>query len=467
MVFAVSCSKKPAATAAGGAASSGAKTAAAAPAKKGPQIKDISASQTNIPKKDGKILVRYWYPWGGDSEKWDKTRMANFDQDNPGYIIDSTYVPEGAGVRNGKLLAAINAGDVPDVCVSDAPTQTYSLACQGAFEPIDAALKAVGFDPKRAAPGLLPYMKWKGVSYIYPQNTDVVLLFYRTDFFKAAGLNPDNPPKSIDELDADAAKLTVKDAKGNTTRYGFIPWLDAGQDPSTWTFQFGADVYDEATDKITIATPQCAKVYEWERGYAKRGDPARMKSFTSSLGAAFSPNHAFMVGKVAMTVIGNWFCNALRIHDPKLKYGDNGYKVAPMPTLTPDIYGSCAFAGNLFFSPMGAKNILGGVKFMDYCQQAKEVEDNNKYWRSLGIYKDQIEQLSLYKAKDPALQVCIAVTFNPHSSAWALSPVTSQLDDQLRSFSDKAIYSDVDIPSGLKQIQDQLQPTVDKIVNGQ
>ncbi|MDR2808444.1 MAG: extracellular solute-binding protein, partial [Spirochaetaceae bacterium] len=349
-----------------------------------------------------KTTVQYWYPWGGDSETWDKWRMREFEKDQDQYIIESTYVPEGAGVRNGKLMAAINSGDVPDIVVSDAPTQSYALATQGAFEAIDDALRQIGFDESRANQGLLPYMKWKGVTYIYPQNTDITLLFYRTDFFEEANLDPTQPPKTIEELDQYALQLTKMAANGrDVDRYGFIPWLDAGADPSTWTFQFRADVYDEANDKVTLANPAVARVYEWQRAYAQQADPERMRSFTSSLGAAFSPDHAFMQGKVAMTAIGNWFCEALKQHAPDIKYA-----VAPLPTADPEIYGSCALAGNVFFVPKGAKQIVGGVTFADYCQSAKIVEDNNRVWRSLGIYKDSIEGLSLYKDGDPILETC-------------------------------------------------------------
>jgi multiple sugar transport system substrate-binding protein len=384
--------------------------------------------------------------------------MGEFEKDQDKYSISSTYVPEGGGVRNGKLMAAINSGDVPDLVVSDAPTQSYGLATQGAFEPIDAALKEIGFDPSRANQGLLPYMQWKGVTYIYPQNTDVTLLFYRTDFFEEVGLDPTKPPQTIAELDEYAKKLTITSGR-DTVRYGFIPWLDAGADPSTWTWQFSADVYDEANNKVTLANPAVAQVYEWQRSYAQAADPERMRSFTSALGAAFSPDHAFMQGKVAMTAMGNWFCNALKIHAPQVQYS-----VAPLPTSTLAAYGGSALAGNVFFSPKGAKQIVGAMTFADYCQSAKIVEDNNRQWRSLGIYMDGIEGLSLYKENDSYLKTCIDVTFSKNSGPWALSPVTAELDDKLRSFTDVAIYSNTDIMGGLRDMETSLQAEVDKTI---
>jgi sn-glycerol 3-phosphate transport system substrate-binding protein len=46
-------------------------------------------------------------------------------------------------------------------------------------------------------------------------------LYYNKDAFKAAGLDPNKPPKTFDELLTDAKALTKKDASGNVTQYGF------------------------------------------------------------------------------------------------------------------------------------------------------------------------------------------------------------------------------------------------------
>lgn len=403
-----------------------------------------------------KTVLKYWYPWGGDSEKWDKWRMSEFEKAYPDIEIQSTYVPPHAGVDNGKLMAAVQSGNVPDLVVTDSMSQAYSLATQGACAPLDDALKAVGFDASKVNQAELPLMKWKGTTYLYPQNTDTTLLFYRTDYFQQAGLDINHPPKTIAELDADAQKLTQKDASGKVTRYGFIPWLDAGNNPSTWSWQFGASVYDTANNKITIANSKMAAVYEWERTYSQKYGAENMKSFTSSLGAAFSPNHAFMTGKVAMTVIGNWFCNAMKLYAPNIKY-----KVAPIPAISIDRYGGCALAGNVFFCPKGAKEVKAALQYCQFCQSSKMVDANNKSWRSLGIYKDSIPGLTLYKENDPYLKVCIDVTFNKNSGQWGLCPIGTELTDKLTAMSDKAVYTNSNIMGALSDLQTSLQTDLD------
>lgn len=407
---------------------------------------------------DAKQLLKFWYPFGGDSEKWEQWVIAEFMKDNPQYTVESTYVPEAAGIRNGKLMAAINSGDVPDLIESDALAETYALAAQGAFEPLDQAFKEVGIDVSKINPAVIPLMKYNGATYIFPHNTDTILLFYRTDLFEEAGLDPAKPPKTIAELDEYAKKLTVSSGR-DVTRYGFIPWLDAGADAPTWYRQFAASVYDTSTDTVTLAKPEVARVFEWQRSYAQQHDPERMRAFTSSLGAAFSPDHAFMQGKVAMTVIGNWFCNALRIYAPDIKFN-----VAPIPAIDLDHYGGCTLTGNNYAVPKGAKNINGAVAFANYTQQSKILEDNNRQWRSLGVYEGAYEGLSLYEAKDPYLEVCIDVTFNKNSGPWVLSPITNQLNDRLTTFRDEAIYTNNNIMNGLRDIETSLQSELNRVL---
>ena len=55
-----------------------------------------------------------------------------------------------------------------------------------------------------------------------PFNSSTPLLYYNKTAFAAAGPGPrSTPPKNFDEIMAMSEKLTVKDANGKVTRYGF------------------------------------------------------------------------------------------------------------------------------------------------------------------------------------------------------------------------------------------------------
>jgi multiple sugar transport system substrate-binding protein len=166
-----------------------------------------------------------------------------------------------------------------------------------------------------------------------------------------------------------------------------------------------------------------------------------------------------MTGKVAMTISRQSFINAIRIYAP-----DTQYDIAPIPAVDLDHYGGSTLAGNIFFVPKGAKNVTGGVAFAVSAQEPKYLDDNNKEWYAVGIFKDIIPSYTLYKEQDPKFQKIVDIMYNKNSGQWVLSPVTARLDDSLNTFRDVAIYTNNDIMSGLGEIETTLQSEVSRLV---
>lgn len=406
----------------------------------------------------GKVqVIKYWYPWGGDSEKWDKWRIAEFEKDNPGYKVEATYVPEDGGIANGKLMAAIAGRNPPDLVVTHDYASVYAFATKGAFLPLDSALKDAGFKLSKMNPVFQDVMRYKGKIYLFPQDSNVNLLYYNIDLFKAAGLDPVNPPKTINQLDACTEKLS-KIVDGKIERLGFIPWLDAGEEaPFLWAYMFGSNLYDTKTNKIDLASGKVASMLNWQKKYAQKYNPEKIKSFYSGFGGAFSPDHPFMTNKVAMTVNGNWFANALRIYAPKINYA-----VAPIPAPEGGRYGGSNLGTNVFMVPKGAKNIKAAAVFMMYAGKAKIMDDNIKQWRSVTIFPDDYKNFTLVKEKDKLFQMILEIASNKNSGHVALTSVGKQMGDDLKSIRDNVIYNNVDPAKLLADEEKKLQAQVDK-----
>ena len=133
---------------------------------------------------------------------------------------------------------------------------------------------------------------------------------------KSDGLDPENPPKTIEELDSWSDAMTVKAADGSYNRLGIVPWLDSGNEAFILPYLFGADPYDKTTGKVDLTSDKMLNYMAWIQGYAKKYDPEKINAFTSGLGQMFSPDHPFMTGKVGMTITGNWFSEALKEYAP-------------------------------------------------------------------------------------------------------------------------------------------------------
>lgn len=400
----------------------------------------------------------YWSAFTGDSKTWDQSRVDLFNKlyADQGIHCDVQFVPDGAGVNNGKLLSAIAGGTAPDLFISDNPTSVYSYAANGSLQPLDASLKKVGLDVDEFFPGCKDVVFYKNTAYLIPQDANVILLYYNPDIVESVGLDPDTPPTTLKELNIWADKMTVKNDKGSYDRFGLIPWLDSGNDAFVLPYLFGCNIYDTETGKLDLTSDNMVEYLEWVRSYAKKYDPEKIQSVTSGLGGMFTPDHAFMTGKVAMTITGNWFANALRIYAPEAKY-----RVCAVPVNTNGRANSTTFGVNVFGVPRGSKKADLATLFIKFCLSPEINEDNFSQWRSIPTNDAAFDKVSLTKKGDAMYLLEREIANSPENGIPALCSVSSELAVSFQSFRESVIYTDVNIRSGLQEMQDKFQAELD------
>ncbi|MBI2454759.1 MAG: carbohydrate ABC transporter substrate-binding protein [candidate division NC10 bacterium] len=152
----------------------------------------------------------FWTMWDQNPEfnKWYETRGKDFAK-KTGYEVEAVTIPY-QGYEAKYLAAFMGKSGAPDMFMG----MTHHWCGQYDFcdkMPADL-LKAWDQSlPKY----MLPVGMWKGARYGMPiEHGNFQMMYINVDLFKKAGLNPDRPPKSMDERLAAMKKLTVLDAKG-------------------------------------------------------------------------------------------------------------------------------------------------------------------------------------------------------------------------------------------------------------
>ncbi|NTV52195.1 MAG: sugar ABC transporter substrate-binding protein [Candidatus Firestonebacteria bacterium] len=150
---------------------------------------------------------------------WKET-ILRFEQENPGIKIkgvEREFLPQ-------DFVTAMAGGKGPDlmhVWIGMLPT----LARQNFVAPMDEYIQS--WDQKDYIPPIVwEPTKMGNKTYGIPRDTYFMVLFFRKDLFRRAGLDPERPPQTWAEL-ADAARRLTKPALG---QYGL------GLAPNTWTF---------------------------------------------------------------------------------------------------------------------------------------------------------------------------------------------------------------------------------------
>lgn len=152
--------------------------------------------------------IPFWHSMEGELGKEVDSLAQRFNQTHPDYKIVPTYkgnyeqsLAAGiAAVRSGKAPAVLQVYEVG----------TATMMASQAIVPVHQVFKDAGipFDEKQFVPTVAGYYSdSKGQLISQPFNSSTPVLYYNKDAFKKAGLNPDQPPKTWQELATDAAAL--------------------------------------------------------------------------------------------------------------------------------------------------------------------------------------------------------------------------------------------------------------------
>jgi ABC-type glycerol-3-phosphate transport system substrate-binding protein len=283
-------------------------------------------------QETGKIKLVVWGLQSGPETKGLDAQIAEFERRHPG--IDVVALQMGAGGMNPqKLLTAIVGKVPPDVVDQDRFT-IGDWASRDTFMSLD---KLIASDAAKAGEDASATIKpqefykacwseatYQGKVYAIPFSTDDRALYYNKALFREAGLDPNKPPRTWDELVVCAKKLTKYNNNGGFERIGFIPnfgnsWL------YLYSWQNGGEFMSPDGRKCTMNNKYSVQALEYMTSVY---DAMKGVEATNSFSSAFKANELdpFLTGLVAMKIDGNWFLDNIGRYGPDLDFA-----VAPAP----------------------------------------------------------------------------------------------------------------------------------------
>ncbi len=311
---------------------------------------DFSSLLPTYRSKKTKLVV--WGLWGTPG---DMAVVKEFERRNPD--IDVVVIRVGGGMDSQKLLTSV-VGKVPPDLVQQDRFSIGEWASRGAFMKLDDLIKRDNFDTSVFYPACMKEAMYEGHVYAIPRYTDDRALYWNKEVFREAGLDPERPPRTWDELVAYSDKLTVIDRAGNIKRIGFIPnygnsWL------YLYGWQNGGRFMSDDGRRCTLNHPKIVEALEWMvRFYDRYGGIERISKFLSAFqGGQYDP---FLLGKIAMKIDGNWYLQSIARYAPELEFG---VAPAPVPKGRPYITWSGGFSLAI---PVGAKHVEEAWKFIKW-----------------------------------------------------------------------------------------------------
>ncbi len=146
--------------------------------------------------------------------------VADFETANPDIDVNAIYAGNYNDARV-KALAALQSGDPAQLSVMFS-IDVHELMDLDAIVPFDDVVTS---DEEKQwldsfYPALMENGKVDGKTYGVPFQRSTIVMYYNKDMFREAGLDPEKPPTSWEELAEVGAALTKKNADGNVETWG-------------------------------------------------------------------------------------------------------------------------------------------------------------------------------------------------------------------------------------------------------
>jgi sn-glycerol 3-phosphate transport system substrate-binding protein len=227
-----------------------------------------------------------------------------------------------------KYKSGLSTGDLPDV-VQLQETDQQQMVDTGTVLPASVCAKADKYSFSDFLPRVISYYTIQGKQYAMPFNTSGPVLYYNKKAFSAAGLDPNAPPKTLDDLRAAAEKLK---ANGVDAPLGYKTdpiFFEQWNAMANQLFVNNGNGRKARATKATFDTATGRTIFTWLDGMVKDGlattNPDLGNSSYDDLLGIRSGSHAMAIDTSAAlgtikSVLGGG-------NDPNIDLG-----VAPMPS---------------------------------------------------------------------------------------------------------------------------------------
>lgn len=254
------------------------------------------AASTTTDNGSGKTKLSLWTVFTGSDGDILKKIIKDYNKTNKDNIEVDVDIMDNDTLQS-KLPTAISTKTGPSFVLMGIEylKQYVSNDC---LEDISDFWDKTGMDKNNFYKNVLAKSYVGDKQYGVPMQYNLQYLYYNKDLFKAAGLDPSNPPKTFDELEQDAKKLT-NSSKG---QYGLALPKDYGYYVQ-YLWGNGGDVVDTEKGKNLINSEENVKTLKWLQQMMKEG--------VSPQCTAAEADTMFQSGQVAMCMSGPWNINAL------------------------------------------------------------------------------------------------------------------------------------------------------------
>lgn len=401
-----------------------------------------------------RVELTLWTMWSGQEERNFERVCRLYERSHPHVRVRNL----GAVSDDTKTIRALVAGAPPDAFTLSNPAYLGALAHNHAVLPLDDLMQSGKLREADFVPAALRLCRYNNKLYGLPFLIDDVALLWNKQAFRDAGLDPERPPRTLEELAEYAVKLTQRDASGKITRLGLRP----PSDHYILYALFGGSLLDARTGKISADDAGNVAGLAWYTALVNSvGGVQKVNAFESGFGASQGANNPFYVGKVAMMLDGEWNPYWVSRYAPQIEYG-----VAPVPppAARPDRAGTTWIGGNVFCVPTDSKHPDEARNFLAWMQtpeaQILFAHDMNNVPNTRSALRASLLRSGATFRRQFGHFLDLADS--PNAAYFPAMPTASLYMSQMSNATDKALYGEQAPAQALAYVRIRVQKEQDQ-----
>ena len=168
------------------------------------------------------ITIDFWHAMSAKRMAAVEKVLEGFHAAHPDIKVEPQFTGSYAETL-AKAIAAVRAGESPHIVqVYEVGTQT--MLDSGAILPLFELEKPGEIDWGNVVGPILDYYTVDGKLYSMPFNSSTSMLYYNKDLFEKAGLDPNRPPRTFDEVLEMGKKIIESGAAPHVISFGYPDW---------------------------------------------------------------------------------------------------------------------------------------------------------------------------------------------------------------------------------------------------
>lgn len=174
-----------------------------------------NGSSEEVDSSEEKQTVTFWHAMGGAAQEALNKIVDDYNQSQDKIQVNAEY--QGTYDEALTKFHTVAGTDSAPTMIQVFEIGTMSMINSGHIEPIQNYVDKDDYDMTGLEENIINYYKIEDKFYSMPFNSSTPVMYYNKDAFEAAGLDPENPPATFEEIEDASRKI----AESNPEMKGF------------------------------------------------------------------------------------------------------------------------------------------------------------------------------------------------------------------------------------------------------